>query len=116
MVPTITWDRRPSDLLVMGTTIMIRMYSFVGAKRGVALSVFGSLKLGHLEKKFGFCFVDMNVLYLPCKCQRNRPKGLREIRDRARFFCMFLWAPTIVVPIYSFVGAKRGVALPVFGS
>src|SRR5208282_2937649 len=25
----------------------------------------------------------------------------------------FLWAPTIVVPIYAFVGAKGGVALPV---
>ena len=33
----------------------------------------------------------------------------------ARGFFVLLWAPTIVVPIYSFVGAKRGVALPVFG-
>ena len=28
----------------------------------------------------------------------------------------FFMGTTIVVPIYSFVGAKRGMALPVFGS
>ena len=32
------------------------------------------------------------------------------------FFACFFMCTTIVVPIYAFVGAKRGVVLPVFGS
>ena len=47
------------------------------------------------------------------------PANFREIDSRvsekfdvARFFM----GTTIVVPIYSFIEAKRGVALPVFGS
>ena len=65
-VPIFTWDRRPSDLLVMGTTIVVPIYSFVGAKRGVALPVLAhsSLKLGHLEKCLGF-FLAMHDPYLP---------------------------------------------------
>ena len=45
---------------------------------------------------------------MPCEIQQNRPIGLREIRDRAKFFLSFLWAP--VVPI-----CLSGPTTPLFG-
>jgi hypothetical protein len=37
------------------------------------------------EKSLGY-FEALNDLYAPCEFQQNRPKGLREIRDREKFF------------------------------
>ena len=71
-----------------------------------------SLKLGHLEKNLGQ-FVAMHVLYLPCKFQRNRSMGVREIRDRARFF---LWAPRQSYPYAHLSGPKGAWLCRFFGS
>ena len=64
------------------------------------------------EKSLGY-FESLDDLYSLGEFQQNRPKGLREIRDRPKFLFM---GTTIVVPIYAFVGVKRGVVLPGFNS
>src|SRR5208282_1083824 len=97
-------------------TIVVPIYALVGAKGGVALPVLAhnSLKLGHLEKSLGiFCRYEcpLPTLKISAKSPQGSPRNSRS-REVFLYVC-FLWAPTIVVPIYAFVGAKGGVALPV---
>ena len=54
----------------------------------------GSLKW-HRSGKSGGYFEALDYLYAPCEFKQNRPKDLREIRDRAKiFFSFFLFMGT----------------------
>ena len=71
----------------------------------------------HLDE---FSFIRYNTDY--CGASSSPDHRVRKLIEFQKVVFIFngdvivIMGTTIVVPIYAFVGAKRGVAFPVFGS
>ena len=92
MVPIITWDRRPSDLLVFMGTRGAHIFVCPARPRPFLVIIWlVAPSNGIGAEKVAEYFEALDDLYSLCEFQQNRPKGLREIRDRAKFFFLFLF-------------------------